>query len=354
MALFSRFGRDNVDIAELEDEYVLSDAALARSRSIGVLLREARQGFGRNVDQIGEALRIKPSYLQAIEDGRYEELPGPTYTVGFIRAYAEYLGLDGNEILRRFKQETEGLEFRRDLSFPMPLTERSVPGGTILLVGVIFALCGYGIWYYMSSPDRVRPERVAAVPNTLLAPPTDAASVTPASPSAPAEAAAASAPAAPQPTAAARPLVPPTPASPAPSSQSPPSATLVPAPPLPPLAPPVAVASLPAVPAAPVPPPPDPAHLYGETKGPSRISLRVNSDCWLEVREGDQTSVFKRLMRPGDVYKIADKPGLTVRVGNAKGVEVSVDGKTVTNPAVLDILRRAGFVDPKDLLAAAQ
>jgi cytoskeleton protein RodZ len=350
MALFSRFGRDNVDIAELEDEYVLSDAALARSRSIGVLLREARQGFGRNVDQIGEALRIKPSYLQAIEDGRYEELPGPTYTVGFIRAYAEYLGLDGNEILRRFKQETEGLEFRRDLSFPMPLTERSVPGGTILLVGVIFALCGYGIWYYVSSADRARPERVAAVPTTLLAPTSDAAAVTPsASPPTPAEAAAASPPAN-----SARTQVPPAPASPAPPPQTPPSATLVPAPPLPPLAPPVAIANLPAVPAAPTPAPPDPAHLYGETKGPSRISIRVNSDCWLEVRESDQTSVFKRLMRPGDVYKIPDKPGLSVRVGNAKGVEVSVDGKTVTNPAVLDILRRAGFVDPRVLLAAAQ
>jgi hypothetical protein len=33
---------------------------------------------------------------------------------------------------------------------------------------------------------------------------------------------------------------------------------------------------------------------------------------------------------------------------------VAVDGKSVTNPAVLDLLRRAGFVEPKDLLAAAQ
>jgi cytoskeleton protein RodZ len=130
--------------------------------------------------------------------------------------------------------------------------------------------------------------------------------------------------------------------------------TLVPAPPLPPLAPPVAVASLPAVPPAPAQAPPDPAHLFGETKGPSRISLRANSDCWLEVREGDQNSLFKRLMRPGDVYKVPDKPGLSLRVGNAKGIEVTVDGKSVTNPAVLEILRRAGFVEPKDLLAAAQ
>src|SRR5947208_15114863 len=53
------------------------------------------------------------------------------------------------------------------LSPPVPLGARSVPGGPILLVGVILALCGYGTWYYLSTSERSRPERVAAVPADL-------------------------------------------------------------------------------------------------------------------------------------------------------------------------------------------
>ena len=175
MGFLSRFGRDGADDTEFEDEFDLSNAALKRSQSVGALLRQARQGFGRDVGQIGAALRIRASHLQAIEDGRYQELPGGAYAIGFIRTYAEYLGLDGPEMVRRFKQEIEGQEFKNDLSFPMPVSERSVPGSTILLGGVILALCGYGIWYYLSSGDHGRPERVAAVPTALLAPPTEAA-----------------------------------------------------------------------------------------------------------------------------------------------------------------------------------
>src|SRR5689334_18619327 len=179
MGFLSRFSRDEFDDTEFEDEFDLSNAALKRSHSVGALLRQARQGFGREVGQIGAALRIRSSHLQAIEDGRYEDLPGGTYAIGFIRTYAEYLGLDGPEMVRRFKQELEGQEFKNDLSFPMPVSEGRIPGGTMLLGGVIVALCGYGIWYYASSGDHGRTEQVAAVPSALLAPPSDGASPPP-------------------------------------------------------------------------------------------------------------------------------------------------------------------------------
>src|SRR5579883_664399 len=166
MGFLSRFSRDDVDDTEFEDEFDLSNAALKRSHSVGALLRQARQGFGRDIGQIGAALRIRAAHLQAIEDGRYEELPGGTYAIGFIRTYAEYLGLDGPEMVRRFKQEIEGQEFKNDLSFPMPPSRIVLPGTLIV------ALCGYGVWYYTSSGDRTRSEpAVAAVPTALLAPP---------------------------------------------------------------------------------------------------------------------------------------------------------------------------------------
>ncbi|HUK06619.1 MAG TPA: RodZ domain-containing protein [Stellaceae bacterium] len=171
MAIFSRSTREEMAGAASPDRAEGDHAVPIRiKRSVGQLLREARQGFGREIPQVGSTLRIRGEYLEAIETGQYEVLPGPTYAIGFIRTYADYLGLDGAEIVRRFKQETEGLELRRDLTFPMPLTERSIPGGTILLVALILALCGYGIWYYLSSSIHARIERVGSVPGTLLPP----------------------------------------------------------------------------------------------------------------------------------------------------------------------------------------
>src|ERR1700736_554969 len=138
-------------------------------RSAGDLLRQQREALGLDLDDVAAALKIKPGYLAALEAGRPDLLPGPAYAIGFVRAYGDHLGLDGNEILRRFKAESAVLDTKPDLAFPMPLGERSVPGGAMLLVALILALCGYGTWYYVSTSERSRPDRVGEVPAELAA-----------------------------------------------------------------------------------------------------------------------------------------------------------------------------------------
>ena len=66
---------------------------------IGVRLREARMRQGLDLSDCAAATRIRERYLIAIEDGRFESLPGPAYVSGFIRAYAAHLGVavDGPE-----------------------------------------------------------------------------------------------------------------------------------------------------------------------------------------------------------------------------------------------------------------
>ena len=99
--------------------------------SVAVLLQRARLGLELDVDQVAADLKIRKVYLVAIEDGRFDDLPGPTYAVGFVRAYADYLALDSEEIVQRFKEEVEGLDERLQLVFLTPSPESRVPGGAL-------------------------------------------------------------------------------------------------------------------------------------------------------------------------------------------------------------------------------
>jgi cytoskeletal protein RodZ len=63
---------------------------------IGGSLREARLKRGLSAADVQKAIRIRDRYLQALEEERWELLPGDAYVKGFLRTYADYLGLDGN------------------------------------------------------------------------------------------------------------------------------------------------------------------------------------------------------------------------------------------------------------------
>lgn len=141
---------------------------LRPSPSIGEILREARLSLGFDLDDVAAALKIKPAYIAALEENRPERLPGRTYAVGFLRAYADLVGLDSAALLRRFRAGTADLAKKADLAFPVPLRTGGMPSLRIVLFGLVLALAGYGSWYYVTAPERVRPRRVGEVPAALL------------------------------------------------------------------------------------------------------------------------------------------------------------------------------------------
>ena len=83
---------------------------------IGTSLREARHRRGVELVQAEVATKVRAKYLRALEDERFELLPSPTYVKGFLRTYAEYLGLEGqlyvDEYASRFVAEDEAAERR--------------------------------------------------------------------------------------------------------------------------------------------------------------------------------------------------------------------------------------------------
>ena len=126
----------------------------ASSPKVSALLQATRQHLGEDLSEVAQMLRIRLPYLVAIEAGQYQALPGATYAVGFIRAYAEYLDLDSEEVVRRFKAESiAGGEGDRRLSFPTPVPETGIPGGAYVFMSLVIAVLGYGTWYLSTTED---------------------------------------------------------------------------------------------------------------------------------------------------------------------------------------------------------
>jgi cytoskeleton protein RodZ len=69
---------------------------------IGSSLREARTRQGLDFPELEQRTKIRPKYLRALEDEQFEILPAPTYVRGFLRSYAEALGLDGQPFVDEY------------------------------------------------------------------------------------------------------------------------------------------------------------------------------------------------------------------------------------------------------------
>ncbi len=136
--------------------------------TVGSLLRASRIRREEDLVNVAKVLRVRLLYLEAIEESRYSVLPGNVYSIGFIRAYAEHLGLDSGEVVRRYKLESSGRENAASLIFPSPLSENRVPGGAILLIGVIITLITYGGWFLSSTQDGFLSGLIQPVPDRLV------------------------------------------------------------------------------------------------------------------------------------------------------------------------------------------
>ncbi|MEC9453532.1 MAG: helix-turn-helix transcriptional regulator, partial [Pseudomonadota bacterium] len=84
----------------------VGDRSAEDGPSLCVDLRRARMTAGYELADIATALRIRLLHLEALEEGRFEDLPGSAYAAGFLRSYCEFLGLQSNEMVERLKRET--------------------------------------------------------------------------------------------------------------------------------------------------------------------------------------------------------------------------------------------------------
>jgi cytoskeleton protein RodZ len=160
---------DIKQVSGVDDLGVDDRSSVIASTDIGTLLCATRMRMGKDLQLIAEILHIRYTYLVAIEDGRYEDLPGQAYAVGFVRSYADHLGLDGSEVVRRFKEENSGVKRKASFEFPIPTPDSGVPSGALLLLAVVFGMVVYGAWFSIAGSDRSAVQLIQEVPSRLTA-----------------------------------------------------------------------------------------------------------------------------------------------------------------------------------------
>jgi hypothetical protein len=115
---------------------------------IGNSLREARLRQSLEFSDVERVTKVRPKYLRALEEEQFETLPAQTYVKGFLRTYAEFLGLDGqlyvDEYNSRYTSREEDVPFRPRKSTSgrgrNRRSESSVILGALIGIAIVFAL----------------------------------------------------------------------------------------------------------------------------------------------------------------------------------------------------------------------
>lgn len=133
---------------------------------IGSSLREARSRRGLSPADVHRALRIRERYLTALEEERWELLPGDAYGKGFLRTYAEFLGLQGQLYVDEYNARVAPRDEEPPL--PEPAQPRRLLVRSIVAIVVVGAVVGALVaWRQSGSPSRPRAAVAGAAPKVV-------------------------------------------------------------------------------------------------------------------------------------------------------------------------------------------
>ena len=249
--------------------------------TVGNKLREARIEQGRDLARIADEIRVNPAYLEAIEKGDFGALPGAFFARSFVRQYAAELDIPYAEIEPDVERclaaepaaEPPRLRPNTPVAGLAPVTHmleggrrpRSKVFGSVAALVLVIGACAALYAYWLKG------QREAPVPSVFP----DSVAATPA------------------------PVVPPSPAA---AQQEAPVAP--------------AVAGVEAAEPAP------------ERKGPLWFEIAAVEEVWVRVKTGDRT-LYMGILQPGDSRQFSGLEFATLRVGNAGGLTLRVNGRPV-------------------------
>lgn len=279
-------------------------AATSDGQTVGQILRGRREALGLDERTVATRLCIRRDLVLAIEAGDHSRLPGRAYALGFIRSYALLLGLDAQQVVARFKAETQAQEPLRAEAMVFPDTAPARPRVAYHLVGAAAMLAGIAYIVFQAFTAGPAEETASVVDAVNPVTVVDPAPVAVAgAPVVVAPVVTASVPVVPA-------AVPDAAANVAPAVADPAAAVVAPV---------LAVA----VPPAPAPAAPAP-------RG-SRITLKASEAAYVEVKDpslkGPDSVLVARELASGESFDVPDRAGLVLLTGNAGGLQVAIDGR---------------------------
>ena len=137
--------------------------------SIGDTLRETRHNKNISIEDASRATKIKIDILERLEADEFDRLAAPAYAKGFLKIYAEYLGLDSQPLVDAYISSQgglrrQGLQFEKEKELPARKpSELQLSFGSIVLVIVVLTIAGFLVVL-----GRNVPPRRAAAPKRVL------------------------------------------------------------------------------------------------------------------------------------------------------------------------------------------
>lgn len=286
-----------------------ASAGLPEATPPGEALRQAREAAGLQIASLAAMLKVPVERLQALEAGRYQELPNLTFARALASSVCRVLKIDPAAVLQGLPH---GGEVK--LGTDRPIQARSfdsnrrglfrLPGGlhlgSSLVLSLLVLVLAVALWWWL--PQREAEPAADAD--------TDAVSMVG---EAPVETVAAELPTAAGPLPAATPVAEPVPAAPA---------AVVTAP----------VAAAPAA-SAPVAAVPVTAAAVQPAMGRPLLQLRARSATWIQLKDGSGKELQQRTLQPGQTLDYDGAAPLQVVLGRASGVEVIVRGQVFDTSA---------------------
>jgi cytoskeletal protein RodZ len=113
---------------------------IKNQQNIGELIKKQRIDMGYDINKIAIDLNIKLYFLNSIESGNFAALPGSTYAIGFIKSYANYIGLNGEEIINNITTKENILTFKKNYTFYSIQNTKKFFSISLILLTILIAM----------------------------------------------------------------------------------------------------------------------------------------------------------------------------------------------------------------------
>ena len=257
-------------------------AAETENAPPGRRLAEARQAQNLTSADVARQLKLSVWQVDALEAGRYHQLPGPIFVRGFIRNYARLVKLDPGELLRAGGDSLPQPVARRDAppSQDIPFPSQEAPRWPLYAAAaavIVGALAIYEFYWNVPEPRVVQPPAASTAAASVK---TTGVSV------------------------------------PAPTSGGEAQAVRE-----------ASATTIAVAPTAATAPQPDAERL--PRPGERLLRLDFDDESWVEVRDRNERVIFSQLNRPGTQQLIHGLPPFSIVVGNAHGVRLTYEDRPV-------------------------